>query len=443
LRGATTAAILHKQVYEPLPDPKNINPDLSDGIARLIGWMMKKDRDRRPQNCADLVAGIGEVERTGNLSGVSAPLPMPGPGGAAATGKPVAAALSKPDMGHEATLPPPSSPRRVFWSAVGSAVAVLLAVFLVLVGLAVLFKHREVPKEYRPTYRATEDFFEQHNNLKPSVGQEEQPASRAPGREPNNTMVLPKGWTKEAQRTKVGTPQGDKELDITHYTNTIGMKFVYIPPGEFRMGGRNGLDNEKPVHRVRTTRGFYLGMCEVTQGQYEAVVGKNPSHFRGAANPVEAVSWNEAVEFCRKLSRKTGETYRLPTEAEWEYACRAGAVTKYAFGDSDEALDEYAWHSGNSGGKTHAVGGRKPNAFGLYDMHGNVREWCADCYDKDYYANSPEEDPSGPATGKSRVLRGGCWDYVPGSCRSGLRSRVRSDFSLNNLGFRLVLLPRP
>ena len=227
-----------------------------------------------------------------------------------------------------------------------------------------------------------------------------------------------------------------KEVDLG---GGVKMKFVYIPPGEFIMGSKDVSDDEKPVHRVRITKGFYLGIHEVAQAQYEAVVGKNPSHFKGRDNPVECVSWDDAVEFCGKLSRKTGETYRLPTEAEWEYACHAGAATKYGFGDSDTPLDEYAWYNKNSGGKAHAVGGRKPNAFGLYDMHGNVWEWCADWYDKAYYRKSPVENPVGSATDGNRVLRGGSWTHGPRGCRSAGRDGDGPADGDDGNGFRVVL----
>jgi formylglycine-generating enzyme required for sulfatase activity len=228
-------------------------------------------------------------------------------------------------------------------------------------------------------------------------------------------------------------------------TNSIGMKLVYIPPGEYMMGSpsseRNRDSDEGPQHSVKISNGFYMGIYEVTQSQYQAIMGSNPSYFKGDNNPVEQVGWNDAVEFCRRLSQKEGKTYRLPTEGEWEYACRAGTQTRFSFGDNSSDLGDYAWYTSNSGYQTHPVGQKKPNSFGLYDMHGNVWEWCQDWYDENYYKNSPSIDPQGPDSGPYRVLRGGSWGYVIGGCRSAYRGRLTPGYqrSSNGHGFRVVM----
>ncbi len=243
-------------------------------------------------------------------------------------------------------------------------------------------------------------------------------------------------------------------------TNSIGMKFVLIPPGEFDMGstqeevdrllGEARQDNlpeqyiqrlagEAPRHRVRITRAFYLGVCEVTQGQWEAVMSANPSTFKGASNPVEKVTWDEATEFCKKLSAKEGKTYRLPTEAEWEYACRAGTTAVYSFGDDESQLGEYAWFDGNSGRTTHSVGQMKPNPFGLYDMYGNVYEWCQDWYGE--YSSDAATDPQGPTGGLSRVFRGGSWFRGAGNCRAASRRRFEPRLRGSDRGFRVAVVP--
>jgi formylglycine-generating enzyme required for sulfatase activity len=210
----------------------------------------------------------------------------------------------------------------------------------------------------------------------------------------------------------------------------VMMKLVLIPAGKFMMG------EGKDQHEVTISKPFYVGVTEVTQAQYEAVMGTNPSHFKGATNPVETVSWNDATEFCKKLSEKTRQAVRLPTEAEWEYACRAGTTSRFSFGDEDSALGDYAWHDDNSDRTTHPVGQKRPNAWGLYDMHGNVEEWCADWYGD--YPKGAVTDPQGPASGTNRVLRGGAWFFWPG-CRSADRGNGSPDHGGGpDCGFRAV-----
>jgi len=244
-------------------------------------------------------------------------------------------------------------------------------------------------------------------------------------------------------------------------TNSIGMKMVLIPPGEFMRRGMQQLGDrasylKKPQRKVRITKPFYLGMYEVTQAEYEEVMGENPSDFAKGGrcadrvsgkdtsrNPVEMVSWYDAVEFCKRLSAKEGETYRLLTEAEWEYACRAGTTTLYSFGDNKASLGEYAWYDAGipySHLKTHPVGEKKPNAWGLHDMHGNIMEWCQDWFAKDYYAVSPTDDPPGPATGRFRVGRGGSFRAYYFDCESsdGCCTYLPTARFIG-LGFRVVL----
>ena len=213
------------------------------------------------------------------------------------------------------------------------------------------------------------------------------------------------------------------------------MKMVLIRPGKFMMG------EGKDRHEVTISKPFYVGVTEVTQAQYEAVMGTNPSEFKGATNPVEMVSWNDATEFCKKLSEKTRQAVRLPTEAEWEYACRAGTQTAFSFGDDPSALCDYAWWAGNSGKTTHPVGQKRPNAWGLYDMHGNVFEWCADWYGE--YPKGPVTDPSGLATGSgNRVVRGGSWN-VAGTVnfRCASRSIDAPSYRDDRRGFRCARTP--
>ena len=242
--------------------------------------------------------------------------------------------------------------------------------------------------------------------------------------------------------------------------NSIGMKLVLIPPGEFQMGSpkelieeelrlhggdgwyRDYLPGEGPQHRVRITKPYWLGATHVTQEEYQRVMGSNPSKFQGdPQRPVEQVSWDDAVEFCQRLSALPGEKaakrrYALPTEAQWEHACRAGTTTRWHAGDNEAGLGDVAWFNTNAGGQTHPVGQKHANAWGLYDMHGNVWEWCQDWYDKEYYAKSPMDDPAGPPGGSYRVFRGGSWLHPAWHCRSALRFRHLPSTRYNDLGFR-------
>jgi len=238
-------------------------------------------------------------------------------------------------------------------------------------------------------------------------------------------------------------PSRDAEISLD-LGNGVTLDMVLIPAGSFTMGDDSGDSDERPAHRVAISKPFYLGKYEVTQEQWEAVMGSNPSHFKGPKNPVEEVSWDDCQTFVAKVNAKyagTGRQFTLPTEAQWEYACRAGSTTQYSLADDEGSLGDYAWFAGNSGGRTHPVGQKKPNAFGLYDMHGNVWEWCQDRYDSDYYGNSPTDDPTGAASGSYRVLRGGGWLIIAWSCRSAFRFRLTPDDRYDYLGFRLASVP--
>ena len=258
-------------------------------------------------------------------------------------------------------------------------------------------------------------------------------------------------------------------------TNSIGMKLTLIPAGKFLMGSpatERERDPEELQHEVAITRPFYMGVFEVTQGQYEKLMGKpkekgkyNPWNrgaffAEGPDFPMEQATWKQAVEYCQRLSalpeeKKTGRTYRLPTEAEWEYACRAGAKTVFHFGDALNSKQAnfngvYPYGKEDKGPnlrKTAKVGSYAPNAWGLYDMHGNVAEWCSDWYDPNYYKNSPKEDPKGPAKGVIptgfadnfyHVVRGGCWLDEARACRAAYRFRCQPTEPYRLVGFRVV-----
>jgi formylglycine-generating enzyme required for sulfatase activity len=218
---------------------------------------------------------------------------------------------------------------------------------------------------------------------------------------------------------------------------------VFVQGGTFTMGctGEQGGgcdDDEKPAHSV-TVSDFYIGKYEVTQKQWVEVMGSNPSEFKGDDLPVEKVSWDDVQEFIRKLNQQTGKKYRLPTEAEWEYAARGGNKSggyKYSGGNN---IGDVAWYDGNSSNKTNKVGKKSPNELGIYDMSGNVREWVSDWFGN--YPSGAQTNPAGPSSGSYRVRRGGSWSYDAGDCRVSYRDGYDPDSRSGNIGFRLVLSP--
>ncbi len=248
-------------------------------------------------------------------------------------------------------------------------------------------------------------------------------------------------------------------------TNQSGLTMVAIPGGSFEMGSSAG-ESDEPLHRVDLSP-FYMDQYEVTQESFEKIMKRNPSRWTEAKNPVEQIRWKDAAEYCNARSRLEGLTpcydpqtwkcnfdhdgYRLPTEAEWEYACRAGTRTRYFFGDNPAELGKYAWFKGNCPRSPSTVGAKPPNPWGLYDMYGNVWEWCNDFYKEDYYRKSSQRDPRGPEAGQARVLRGGCWNSRSDVCRSAYRLDENPTYTdvcfardvHGFVGFRCVRSQRP
>ncbi len=245
------------------------------------------------------------------------------------------------------------------------------------------------------------------------------------------------------------------------------MDFVECPPGGFAMGsiapsgfygiadgGELGRNRDEVLHSVILSKPFYIGKFPVTQKQYESIMGTNPSCFKGESNPVDCVSWNEARAFLVKINAKyqndlpKGYKFDLPTESQWEYACRAGTITALNNGTDLTSemycnnLDEVAWYYRNSGNKTHPVGQKKPNAWGIYDMHGNVWEWCYDMYDKYPNPLMTVTDPIGFCNILKRVLRGGSWENLASMCRSACRNSNAPDYGFNSTGFRLAMVSK-
>jgi formylglycine-generating enzyme required for sulfatase activity len=220
---------------------------------------------------------------------------------------------------------------------------------------------------------------------------------------------------------------------VDPYINSLGIEFVLIPAGTYMMGAQG----TRQGRQVTISQPFYLGKYAVTQAQWLAIMGTNPSRFPGEGHPVESVSWDDVQVFIRTLNaREGGRKYRLPTEAEWEYAARAGATTVYGFGSDPRHLDAYAWYAANAHGTTHPVGQRQPNAWGLHDMHGNVWEWVQDWYGT--YLAEPGRDPQGPSTGSHRVRRGGSWHSDAHECSAAYRSTIKAGDCYSTLGFRLL-----
>lgn len=244
---------------------------------------------------------------------------------------------------------------------------------------------------------------------------------------------------KERSHTVRGAGDQTITLDLGEQ---VTMKLTLIPAGKFVMGsssdevGRG--EDEGPQREITISKPFYMGIYEIAQGQYEVIMGSNPACFKGATRPVERVSWEDATEFCERLSRKTGKKVTLPTEAQWEYACRAESTTRFCFGDDEKQLAVYARYGQSVEDGTAPVGMSKPNAWGLYDMHGNVWEWCSDRYAKSY-ANLSLVDTTGPNSGQTRVLRGGSWNFGPEQCRSACRYEGSPNIGGNLFGFRVVV----
>jgi formylglycine-generating enzyme required for sulfatase activity len=278
-------------------------------------------------------------------------------------------------------------------------------------------------------------------------------------------LILSSGEIKELGPRMPATPEEAKSMQsqaaeekgipvekTVEIADGVTMDFVLIPAGEFHMGSPDDEAEresiEGPVHQVKISKPFYMGKYEVTQKQYEAVMGPNPkTAFRGDEFPVENVEWNQAVLFCKTVSNKNGLKVRLPSEAEWEYACRAGTETAFNTGETinpDQANYDsnkvYQWgRKALPLDRTCKVGSYQPNAFGLYDMHGNVSEWCRDIFEKDYYKHSPVNDPVYDDEKGSRVVRGGSWKDSPDKLRSAERSKRMQGADRKFLGFRVVL----
>jgi Uncharacterized conserved protein len=257
-----------------------------------------------------------------------------------------------------------------------------------------------------------------------------------------NTSSVSKPEVPNIGNTRVPKNFEKHEIPKTFTSPFTGMEFVLIPAGEFMMGSlleeQDSYSNEYPVHEVSIKNSFYIGKHPVTQAEWRTIMRDNPSTFIMGDRPVESVSWGDVQEFIARLNEKEGSNrYRLPSEAEWEYACRAGTQTKYSFGDNKEKLNEYAWYNQNSGSETHPIGRKKPNSWSLYDMHGNVWEWVQDSWHNNY-KGAPSDGSAWEDGGSFRVSRGGSWYRDSKSCRSADRDWHKPGYRGSDLGFRLL-----
>ena len=276
------------------------------------------------------------------------------------------------------------------------------------------------------------------------VGAQNKIVKKPKKQKPATTQVAPKKHKSQSKPTKGGTVKRvATKASYSNGTLTVnGIKYnmVWVDGGTFRMGATSEqgseISDEKPVHSV-TLSGYYIGKTEVTQALWQAVMGSNPSYFEGDDLPVEQVSWDDCQEFIRKLNSLTGQNFRLPTEAEWEFACRGGNNSRgYKYSGSNY-IDNVAWYDGNSGGKTHPVATKSPNELGIYDMSGNVWEWCADWYGD--YSSGRQTNPKGTYGGSIRVYRGGSWFNYARYCRSSSRISYFPTYRYDSLGLRLAL----
>ena len=254
-------------------------------------------------------------------------------------------------------------------------------------------------------------------------------------------FILCGGVSSDARDRKAASPPPPPKPQLTFdLGGGIKMEFLVVPAGTFLMGDANGTSGDQPVHPVTFPAPFYMSKYQVTQEQWQHVIGSNPSHFKGDKHPVDSVSWDDCQRFLAKLNeRLTGWKASLPTEAQWEYTCRAGSKGRFCFGDDESKLGDYGWFNDNAGSTTHPVGMKKPNAWGFYDMHGNTWEWCNDWYGP--YTSKAQVNPQGPDSGTRRVLRGGAFLSGPPRHAASYRRGSESGVSQFYYGLRLALAP--
>ena len=474
------AAIFFKQLTEQLPNPQDLNPELSDGAVQVITRMMAREPADRYRDCKELLRDLelvadGKTPGREVLDAARSSVAVRRGKQASALGPALLAAKAADARDHKADVSPAAPPvRAALLKETTGKVGRLLRQFA-----SVVTKPRTSPLAFSivtiiipcillvvilATNRRTEGTPSAGAAPEPQV-QATKPATNtgqwatSPGPDPSIAST--------AQRllADVKLPQFPKDLTLD-LGGGVKMEMVLVPAGEFDMGSNEGPGEERPVHKVKISKPFYTGKYEVTVAQFRAFVDatKYQTEAEKAGNkgwgwdrgwkeltgvnwkmpnfppegnyPVCLISWDDAQEFVKWASKQTGRKVSLPSEAQWEYACRAGTTAKFNLGDQDSDLEQAAWFRMNSGVQTNAVGQKKPNAWGLYDMHGNVWEWCADWYAN--YSAETAADPQGPEQGQFRVQRGGSWISDPGFCRSAYRASNAPDARLDSIGFRVV-----
>jgi formylglycine-generating enzyme required for sulfatase activity len=448
--GTLTEKLLSHQM-DPVPDVRQLRPDVPEAVGQVVTTLMAKKPEDRYQAPAETVKALEEASR-----GRSAIRPTAAP---ARRRRPGAKNPFK-HLDGTATLTTPTPHCRHHRLLVTRVVAGMLLLGVVILAVWLL------SRDAKPDAIA--------GGSTPVTTKTEVPPPKGVSAESVTTKTEvppPKGVSAEQMvaARKLGLP--------VQIENGISMKLNLIPAGKFAMGSPNSEPgreaHEGPQHEVEITKPFYAGVHEVTVGQFRQFVQakdyrteaeasgkgahrrfaaedwrpdptinwKNPGFEQTEDHPVVCVSWNDAVAFCAWLSKKEGRTYSLPTEAQWEYACRAGSRTAFSFGDNDKELSQYAWWGDNSDMETHPVGQKKPNTWGLYDMYGNAWEWCADTYDATYYNKSPKRDPhnEGPPGEHRHLVRSGSWGCMTAQrCRSAYRNTFDASTSGTDLGFRVV-----
>jgi len=433
-RGDVTWQILNRA-----PDA----PECDDAaLVELILRALHKDPNERWQSVTEMAGGKARAgARTAKGTGAAEPPDVP-PQPYMAAGTPPL----RPQPAVSQDAPPRAQPPVAVKRGSGGAKAAWTILVLLVIGggIAGIVAYDDYERRMRAlawerdqAQRAAEDARRKADAAAA--------ASRAQPQQESVAALL----TQFNQKLLASPPQAGQGFALDLGGN-VAMEFVWIPAGSFMMGSPDSEEDRKsdegPQHRVTISRGFWMGKYEVTQAQWRRIMSDDPdpSHFKGDNLPVELVTWHDCVEFCARLTQRerqagrlpAGYAFRLPTEAEWEYACRAGTTTRYYTGDSESDLPRAGWYSGNSGEKTHPVGQKEPNAFGLYDMHGNVLEWCDDWYGP--YSGEAQKDPRGPSSGSGRVFRGG-WYSGARNCRSANRNGHTPDYAWYDVGFRVSL----